>query len=293
MAKFVPDINTKRWVVISPGRTNRPQEDKQRVEGCPFCEGNESVTPPEVWRVGGEGNWNKPGWKVRVVPNKYSITDIHEVIIHSPDDRKNIEDLPLDQVKLVLKVYRQRYQAHEKNGQILIFCNQGAHAGASLKHPHSQLVVGPNQLNLDSLFREPLNNLVEENKFFSVYCPDFSQWPYEVWLAPKEQYTGGPGNFKYSSFGETADEELDDLADILQKTLQKLKKISQTPKVRKMSADSEFSYNYYIYHGKGWYLRIIPRFIHRAGFELGTGLSVNVVDPADAAEELRIAALHS
>ena len=51
-------------------------------------------------------------------------------------------------------------------------------------------------------------------------------------------------------------------------------------------SDNVFVYNYYIYHGQNWFLRIIPRFIHRAGFELGTGLSVNIIDPKDAATEL-------
>ena len=299
MAKFVPDINTKRWVVISPGRVTRPEDIIVKPQGfvdpkkssCPFCGGNEGMTPPEVWRIGGEGQWNGPDWKVRVVPNKYEITDVHEVIIHSPNHQTDIENLPLNQVKTILWVYRQRYQAHEKDGQVLIFCNHGVHAGASLKHPHSQLVVLPRQINLDTLSREPLKNLVEENKFFTVYCPDFSQWPYEVWLAPRslgeEGIAQNSGSFRPTSFGEITDLELADLAEILQRTLKRLLIISQGQIVAKLNPDQDFSYNYYIYHGQNWYLRIIPRFIHRAGFELGTGLNVNVVDPVTAAEELK------
>jgi hypothetical protein len=48
-----------------------------------------------------------------------------------------------------------------------------------------------------------------------------------------------------------------------------------------------FAYNFYIYPKKNWYLRIIPRFVHRAGLELGTGLNVNIVDPGAAALELK------
>jgi galactose-1-phosphate uridylyltransferase len=48
-----------------------------------------------------------------------------------------------------------------------------------------------------------------------------------------------------------------------------------------------FAYNFYIYPKENWYLRLIPRFVNRAGFELGTGLSVNIVDPKDAAEEIK------
>lgn len=294
MAKYVPDINTQRWVVITPSRFSRPDEIKvianlplEQKTACAFCEGNEKMTPPEVWRIGGEGLWNQPGWRVRVIPNKYTITDVHEVIIHSPDHAKDIEDLSIDHVQLILQVYRQRFQAHREAGHVIIFCNHGIEAGASLKHPHSQLVVLPKQITLDTLEREPLNNLVEENTYFSVFCPDFSQWPYEVWIAPKENEGSGLGNFKTVNFSQITDTEISDLAKILHNTLIKLKTIAESPKMKKIIKDPEFAYNYYIYHGDGWYIRIIPRFIHRAGFELGTGLSVNIIDPSDAADEIK------
>ena len=280
MAKFVPDVKTQRWIVISTNRTRRPN-GKQPIEGKPaiadpFAEGNESVTPPEVYRVG-EGETNKPGWKIRVVPNKFPITDLHEVIIHSPDPVKDIEQLELNHVELIVQTYRQRYQAHRNDGQVLIFCNHGELSGASLEHPHAQLVVIPRQINLDALAREPVNNPVEENTYFTVYCPDFSQWPYEVWIAPKREHT---------YFGDINGEEVKDLARILKSTLCRLHGCYDNPEVKKIRADIPFAYNYYIHHGVDWFVRIIPRLIHRAGFELGTGLSVNIIDPKDAAENL-------
>lgn len=283
MAKYIPDINSKRWVVVASSRVNRPHDSSKNptvpvVKKCPFCEGNEDLTPPEIWRVGGEGLWNKPGWKVRVVPNLYPITDVHEVIIHSPEGEKDIAELPLEQVNLLMEVYRDRFQARRDEGQVLIFNNHGQRAGASMRHPHSQLVVLPRQIEMDTLIQEPLNNVIWENTYFNVYCPDFSQWPYEVWIAPK--------NKENKDFGELDNEHLNDLAEVLQKTLQKLKTVSQSEKILKINKEGDFNYNFYIYHGKNWYLRIIPRFIHRAGFELGTGLSVNIVDPQDAAKEL-------
>lgn len=287
MAKYVPDVKTQRWVVIAPGRTKRPDDSLLAPSNarCPFCPGNESLTPPEVFRIG-EGSKDDPGWQVRVVPNLYPITDIHEVIIHSPDDVHDLEELPLDQVVRVMEAYRHRYRTHQETGQVMIFCNHGLHAGASLGHPHSQLVVVPKQINLDTLSREPLANLVEENTFFRTYCPDFSQWPYEVWIAPK-----GVG----MKFGDLTDEELPDLAEVLQKALQRVKSVYDDPNSvihhGEMPFDKAqgkpFGYNFYIYHGVNWYIRIIPRFIHRAGFELGTGLNVNVVDPTEAALRLR------
>lgn len=272
MSKYVPDISTKRWVIISPIRVDRPTQ-RQHKNICPFCPGNEKETPPELMRFG-TGYANEKGWTVRVIPNKYPITDIHEVVIHSPHQNKDIEHLPLSHVETILKTYRQRYNLHKKDGQVLIFCNHGEHAGASLDHPHSQIVVLPNQINLDVVIKEPIQNLVIANKFFDVYCPDFSQWPYEVWITPRIEKT---------VYGDIQDEQIIDLSQIFQNILKKLQKVHR----KIIPSHMSFSYNYYIYPKENWYLRIIPRFIHRAGFELGTGLSVNTVDPQEAAEELK------
>lgn len=284
MAKYVPDIKTQRWVIISAARTNRPHDDTeekssaaQAVHACPFCPGNEALTPPELYRIGG-GAPNQAGWDVRVVPNKFPITDMHEVIIHSPSDTEDIETLPVEQVTKVFTAYRDRYRTNQEFGQVMIFCNHGLAAGASLKHPHSQLVVVPNQINLDAVEMEPINNVVVENTNFITYCPDFSQWPFEVWIAPK---------VKGKRFGEVTDPELPDLASVMQDTLKKIQNVLLDPHNTVSDAEKHFVYNYYIYHGKNWFLRIIPRAIHRAGFELGTGLSVNVMDPTIAAEWLK------
>lgn len=276
MSKYVPDILSRRWVIISDHRVNRPEDSfskKKKKPVCVFCSGNEHLTPNETFRLG-KGYKDKNGWEVRVIPNKYPITDLHEVIIHSPEHNKDIDSLSPQHVALLFKTYKERYNFFKNRGQVLIFCNHGEHSGASLVHPHSQLVVIPSQINIDTLTREPLNNIVETNTFFYVYCPDFSQWPYEVWIVPKKEGM---------IFSDINDEEMLDLAKIMQKTLKSLKKIAEKQKLTK----NEFGYNYYIYPKENWYLRIIPRLVHRAGFELGTGLSVNVVDPTNAAVELR------
>lgn len=274
MAKYVPDILSKRWVIISSQRSSRPDENnhKEQPHICPFCEGNESHTTPEVFRIG-NGEANEQGWDVRVIPNKYPITDFHEVIIHSPDHTKDFADFSLKQISNVFTAYRERFNFYRDKGQVMIFCNKGEGSGASIKHSHSQLVVIPFQINLDTLTQEPLNNIVDENNFFHIYCPDFSQWPYEVWVTPKKEGT---------MYGDITDEEIADLAEVFQGILHKLEKVST---VTKLGAE-EFSYNFYIHPKENWYMRIIPRFVHRAGFELGTGLSVNIVDPSVAAMEL-------
>ncbi|MBP6045224.1 DUF4931 domain-containing protein [Candidatus Woesebacteria bacterium] len=275
MTKYVPDISSRRWVIVSAQRAARPdQNGKEKSKGekkvvCVFCPGNEKLTSEEVYRVG-EGERNEKGWKVRVILNKFPITDLHEVVIHSPSDTEDLFEYSQSQVESILHAYRDRFNFYRKRGQVLIFCNHGEHAGASIKHPHSQIVVLPPQINLDSLTREPKNNLVDEDEVFSVYCPDFSQWPYEVWITPKEE--------SKSFFGDITDKDLPELARIMKRTIKRLHDLYDEGNFH-----VPFGYNYYISPKENWYLRIIPRFVHRAGFELGTGLSVNEIDPLNAA----------
>lgn len=273
MTKYVPDISSRRWVIVSAQRAARPDQnghskDKKKVS-CVFCPGNEKLTSEEVYRIG-EGEKNEKGWKVRVILNKFPITDLHEVVIHSPSDTEDLYEYSQVHVESILHAYRDRFNFYRKRGQVLIFCNHGEHAGASIKHPHSQIVVLPPQINLDSLTREPMNNLIDEDEVFSVYCPDFSQWPYEVWITPKEE--------SKAYFGDIPDKDLPELARIMQRTIKRLHALYEEGNFH-----VAFGYNYYISPKENWYLRIIPRFVHRAGFELGTGLSVNEIDPLNAA----------
>lgn len=285
MAKYVPDITTNRWVIVAEGRTKRPHDEKDvsnKPKVCVFCPGNEKIPGEELFRMG-EGKVYEPGWTVRVIANKYPITDFHEVIIHSPLHTQDIEVMPAGSIEAIINAYRARYLANRELGHVIIFNNVGEVAGASMGHPHSQLVVVPRQINLDSLKIEPSVNVILENANFSAYCPEFSQWPFEVWIAPKR---------RNESFGDIADGEIGDLASILQITLKRLVfHLSDAkhahPGLPMIYFKSGPAYNYYIYHGKDWFIRIIPRLIHRAGFELGSGLSVNIIDPADAAEILR------
>lgn len=280
MARYIPDIKTQRWVIIAPGRSgrsNKKADIPKKVHACVFCPGNEHMTPPEEYRIGG-GEKDKAGWGIRVVPNKFPITEIHEVIIHSTDHEKDFEELPQAQVGQILMVYVKRYRKHEVDGKVFIFCNHGKRSGASLTHPHSQLVVVPKQISLDILSREPVENVVEENGHFISYCPEFSQWPYETWIVPKVEG---------KKFGDVDDTQVPDLAYVLQRALRRIVAVSQDKSDGFIKRDIEFAYNFYIYHGENWYLRIIPRFVYRAGFELGTGLNVNVVDPKAASQKLQ------
>lgn len=300
MATYVPDINTKRWVIISPARKNRPDSshtDTLAPHACPFCAGNEHLTPPEISRITNHesrsmdkttttedpmihnSSFSIPDsqWSVRVIPNKYPITDMHEVIIHSPDHEKDIADLPEEHVRSIFTMYQERFIAHEKDGHVMIFCNHGKEGGASLAHPHSQLVVVPHHVPFDALSKEPVTNIVTETDSFTVYCPDFSEWPYELWFAPKHANR---------SFAQSTPEELTELSTLLPSSTRALQQIFETS-FKNSNYSHQFSYNYYISHDSDFFIRLIPRFAYRAGFEFGSGLLVNIADPKQAAESLK------
>src|SRR3989338_1416850 len=276
MARFVPDVATHRWVLITPGRASRPHAsisvDETEKPSCVLCLAYQNPTPEQMEKYSLQEIYSLGN--IRVIPNKFPITDTHELIIHGPEDSIDIEDFPQAQVEDLLKVYRNRFQVHRERGHVIIFNNRGFLAGGSLQHPHSQLVVIPSQINLEALQLEPIANVVDENQFFTVYCPEFSQWPYEMWLAPKKK--GGV-------YADVADEEIKDLASLLKRLIKVL--LIKSEELRK---PDKGNYNFYIFPQKDWYLRLIPHFKHRGGLELGTGVSVNEKDPAVVSEELRL-----
>jgi UDPglucose--hexose-1-phosphate uridylyltransferase len=264
--KFVENPISKRWIISAPRRAKRPDIAKGEEPPCPFCPGNE-LNDKEVYRIGGKPD--DPNWLVRVVNNKFPFAPIHEVIIHSPDHHKNFEELPLSQSELILKTYRQRFQTHQDKGQVYIFQNRGEAGGESLPHPHSQLAVIPDFVRLEIA---PLNRLesdeAKETEHFSIFCPSSSEWPDEVWIAPKKEN---------SFFSEISDPEVKDLARILYRLIQ----------IFDLRHGHEFPFNFYISPHKDWYLRIIPRLKNLGGFELGTGVSVNTQDPKETLEFIK------
>jgi len=173
--RFDPIRN--RWVIISPGRARRPndyvlngdeaKQDESEMVVCPFCEGSEEKTPPEVFAIRENGSTpNSPGWKVRVVPNKFpalhiednanryatGIFDVvsgagsHEVIIETPNHNDGLADLDNERTKDVLVAFRERIKEFFHDSRlryVLIFKNHKSKAGASLTHSHSQLIATP------------------------------------------------------------------------------------------------------------------------------------------------------
>ena len=284
MAKYIPDIQSHRWVILAPGRLSKPktaEKDYQLKQknglnyspDCPFCPGNEHLTPDEIDSIKKDDSW-----LVRTFSNKYPITDIHEVIVHHRDHKKDIEDFSDKEIFDLITMYQKRINDLSKKGATILFRNKGFKAGTSIHHPHSQIILLPEQINLESLSLEPIKNIIMENESFLLYCPDFSQYPYEIWIVHKscKGKELGQEALKEIRFTHFVEKELLHLGLLLQKSLRALTKQL-----------GDFSYNYYISPKPPFYLRIIPRLLTRGGFELGTGLSTNVVDPVSAAEELK------
>lgn len=308
--RFDPVTGAK--VIVSPERGFRPiafspDEYTEAQKTCPFCPGKEEKTPPEIIRVRG-GN----GWLVRVVPNKFpavsresptytKIEDsllvsraaygFHEIVIESPDHFRDLSDLPEEHVYQILRVYRDRYKSLiQKPGikYVHIFRNWGKYAGASLPHPHTQ-ILAINEIP-DSLKRElygmterkslcrvldievrKKHRLVMNEDGFVAFAPFGSRFSFETWVVPSEHE---------NSFGQTSDERLWYLSKFLLKLLRAYKRVLDG-----------FSYNMIIHSLEvddfHWHIEILPRLVGLAGFEVGTGYYINTVSPETAAEKLR------
>lgn len=242
--QFLQDPVSKKWISLSPRRAKRPDEANGNIEICPFCPAEDDT------------------WLVNVLPNKFPFAPIHELIIHSPDHHKSFGELPLDQVILILKTYRQRYNTHKDKGQVYIFNNTGEMAGESMPHPHSQLTVVPSEVTLDISEYQISDDMFIDSGLFRLGCPDVSAWPDEVWFVPKATDR---------AFGEITDEEIASLADGLDRLV----------KIYDHRYGHEFPFNFYIRPGLDWYLRLIPRVKSLGGFEIGTGVYVNTHDPKE------------
>jgi UDPglucose--hexose-1-phosphate uridylyltransferase len=171
MSEFRKDPVAGRWVVFAPERKLRPQPAIYPAHFQPlidpFAEGYEKLTPHEVYAVRASHlPANGPGWKVRVVPNRYPALHVegellpeaigfydkmngigaHEVIIETTDPKLALEDQSLDGIAEVLKAWRSRMLDLQKDGRfqyLLIFKNVGSLAGATMRHAHSQLMALP------------------------------------------------------------------------------------------------------------------------------------------------------
>lgn len=280
---FIQDTTLDITTILAPKRQSRPNI-AHNTEGaiCPFCPGQEG-SEEELYRIGGENN--DSNWQVRVLKNKYPFAPHHEIIIHSQDHHKNIDELPIEQVGLLLQVYKERFVHLSKEGNVFIFHNHGIDGGESLSHPHTQLVVIPQDIKTHIPLREEIPDEHFDTDYFTIFCPKASQWPDEVWITPRSTISGftpsvhpeGQAKQQTGTFGNIEELQLQDLALTLQRLVQLLD----------LRHGHEFPFNYYISPDEKWYLRVIPRIKRLGGFEIGTGIFVNTQDPAETIQFIK------
>ena len=311
------DLFTERAVWYIPGRIGRPsdwvplaQPKENEERECPFCPGHEGETPPEIWALrprGGEPN--TPGWRIRVIPNKYPISETHELIVETPRHGADLPDLSLEHLMHVVEVYRERLTALSEDPRweyVSLFKNHGRGAGATRIHPHSQVVGLPlvpplmeeelrcarrfYEQQQRCLYCETLRDELERgervvfrNAEVAVWCPYASRMSFECWIVPLQHA---------ADFRTLMPPQGEALAEALRKALGALRRVWPSPR--------PFSYNFYLhtaptqpapnvereYH---WHFEILPRLGRLAGLEWGTELYANPVPPEVAAERLRAA----
>jgi UDPglucose--hexose-1-phosphate uridylyltransferase len=327
MPELRHNVITQEWVIIATERAKRPEEFAKRkkekkvlpayVPTCPFCPGNEKMTPPETYVVPGPS-----GWSVRVTPNKFAAlayegkrerfiqgirrtvsgVGIHEVIVETPDHSKTTARLSDREMEALVETYLARFKvasADSRVEQVTMFKNHGEAAGTSLEHPHSQLIATPvitaqirdrliNSLRHFDEFgecifcrvmelegREGARVIMESEKFI-CFTPFAALTPFSMMIIPRRHM---------ACFAEINDAEARDLAKILRRTLAKLYLGLEDPDYNYVFRTAPLEYSGVKYYH--WYVSIIPRLTKMAGFELGSGMFINVSLPEENAAFLR------
>jgi len=298
--RVLEDPLTASRVLITPQRASRPKDSDGRGGQCPFCPGAEHLTPPALLTLPPDTK----DWQVRVFKNRYpffpsTASDeaygIHEVVVETPRHEAVFHELSVNEVARSLRAIRRRMSHHREDPRLralVAFRNQGMRGGASLEHPHSQLVglswipprlaretegflrlaeQGRCPLCLDA--SDPL--IVVEEGSFRAFSPPAPRFPYEVWLAPVHHEP---------AFTNLKDIELDDLAALLKRILAGLARLVSPLEYNLILHTEPLDDNSGSFH---LHLEILPRSDALAGFELGTGLAVNPIGP-----EVTVARMH-
>lgn len=325
------DIVSGDWVVIATGRAKRPDDFlkikntklKQPKTGCPFeAPDSEALATYPLCATGDNPDKNAENWRVKVVPNKYPAfsrgicpvfhkngpydwtegVGIHEIVI-TRDHDKDMSFLDKTEIELTLQAFLDRYNVMKEDPcveYVSIFQNHGSAAGASIAHPHSQIIgipvippdVGRSLKGSENYFHEHKScvhclivghelkaeeRIIYENKHFAVIAPFASKTSFESRIFPK----------KHNPYFETLDgEERSSLSDALKTILSALRSGLDDPDYNFFIHTSPVKRNqeYEHYH---WHLEIIPKLAVWAGFEIGTGIEISTIAPETAAKFLR------
>lgn len=327
------EIRYDRWhdtyVLIAPERLHRPDisvinNEKMSNGSCPFCEGNESMTPKEIYAIRSSETFaNQSGWQTRVVPNLYKAVAIeaphryhdelfgywdgfgaHEVIIDTPLHHHSMASWSHTEMVAWFKTLRQRVgdlRRDHRISYISLFKNEGFDAGATMLHPHTQLIGLPlipkmqkelyrrcgeyyelhQKALMDFILQEEEkeeSRMVESLGEFSAFCPYASGYPFEVMIS-SQQWVG--------EIDTLQDEHILNLSSLLGSLLRKMR-----------LALGDFAFNLSIstpplgmevmqFEAHRLVLRILPRLYRFGGFETGNEMMINPVEPEMAAKILR------
>ncbi len=312
---------TGRWVTISSTRGDRPGDLVSRqlpVEAdptrpCPFCPGNEEATPPSLEEYGVDG-----AWSVRVVPNKFpafagtepmrvtnlgpvftqaNASGIHEVLVLTPEHDLTFADLDDKQAGLVMAALRDRMEDHGRQSttrytQAIV--NAGREAGASIEHPHGQLLgipfvpgeIAEEQRGFDRFEGSCLlctvaeaeiaagHRVVHADERVVLLCPYWSASPYEMLIIPRNHA---------EHLTDSSPKDLVAVGRSIRDGLAMLREVM-----------GHVSYNLVFHtaphHHPGefhWHVHVNPRVTSVAGFEQGTGVMINILPPETACDHLR------
>lgn len=293
--------------IVATGRAARPHTvapappDPEPGPDCPFCPGNEHLTPPEVHRTG-PGAPDEPGWRIRVVPNLYpivgptgdGITGAHEVAILSPDHHASFGRLRTEQAVEVLTVLRDRVRHHLDAGaaHVSAFVNHRRGAGASIAHPHAQLVAldavppgvrerghrfdsAERDLAMDDLAGAERAGLVILDGEAPAWAPFGAPTAYRLRVAARAAR---------SRFDEAPDDEVAVVAASVRDAVGRIDAGLGAPAYNIVIHTAPPSDPGAWFH---WHCEVIPRTTVIAGFELDTGIFVNPVASEEAAALLR------
>ncbi len=310
-----------KWVTIVSSRAERPTDFAPRTtrvdadpdRPCPFCPGNEESTPPALETVDDHG-----GWRVRIMPNLFpafegddclavrnlgpvhvqaEASGIHEVFVFSPEHSASLRTMSDNDIGVIMAALRRRFIEHAGTNNVRYtqaIVNQGREAGASLSHPHGQLLGMP----------FVPGDIVEEERAFArfdggcvlcttveaeladgarvvllndeavVVCPFWSGTPYEMLIIPRHHEI---------HLQDTTPDALASIGRALRDALATLDR-----------ANPDAAYNVVFHtapHQHGgpfhWHIHVWPKLQSVAGFERGTGVMINIVPPEHAADMLR------
>lgn len=329
MSEIRYDRLNDTYVLITPERLHRPDFSPPKTSSasgtiCPFCEGNESLTPKEIYAIRSAQTLpNSQGWQVRVVPNLYKALAIeaphhnhegrfshwegfgaHEVIIDTPKHLNSMMQWDQSQRINWLKTLRQRTEDLRRDSRLIyfsLFKNEGFDAGATIEHCHTQLIALPIVPNKQRELNRRIGSYFETHHQTLIASIIESEVSDNVRIIAKKgefialsPYASAyPFEVMISSSTSSAqidtitDESIVDLSALIGTVLEKME-----------SALGKFAFNLSISspplgeessmaHAHRLMIRITPRLYRLGGFEVDTGMMINPVEPELAAKILR------